>query len=100
MISSDLHRDLAAEIRLHATAAEIALTAREREILGLVAQGYSSPEIGRQLFVSVATVKSHLAHLYEKLGVSNRAGAVAQALRHGLVDEPVRIRGMGSSERA
>jgi two-component system, NarL family, nitrate/nitrite response regulator NarL len=89
VISSDLHRDLAAEIRLHAAAAEVALTAREREILGLVAQGYSSPQIGHQLFVSVPTVKSHLANVYEKLGVSNRAAAVAQALRRGLVDDPV-----------
>jgi two-component system nitrate/nitrite response regulator NarL len=53
------------------------LSAREREILGHIAAGRSAPEIAKLLFLSPATVKSHLGALYEKLGVSDRAAAVA-----------------------
>lgn len=62
------------------------LTAREREILGLIADGMTAPAIGEQLFLSTATIKTHLAHLYEKLGVSDRAAAVAEAMRRGLLE--------------
>lgn len=85
VIDPGVHRAVAAEIRLHAAAAEICLTAREGAVLGLVAEGLSSRAIGERLFISETTVKSHLANLYEKLGVSTRAGAVAQAMRRGLV---------------
>jgi two-component system, NarL family, nitrate/nitrite response regulator NarL len=61
------------------------LTARELEILGMCADGLSSPEIAEALFVSVPTVKTHLQHVYAKLEVSDRAAAVAQALRRGLL---------------
>jgi two-component system nitrate/nitrite response regulator NarL len=81
-----LHRSVAAEIRLHAARAEVDLTRREREVLSLVAEGYSSREIGARLYVSEATVKSHLGKLYEKLGVSSRAAAVAEAMKRGLVN--------------
>ncbi|MDQ5834777.1 MAG: response regulator transcription factor [Actinomycetota bacterium] len=62
------------------------LTPREHEILGLIANGMTAPAIGEQLFLSTATVKTHLAHLYEKLGVSDRAAAVAEAMRRGLLE--------------
>jgi two-component system nitrate/nitrite response regulator NarL len=62
------------------------LTDREGEILALIAAGMSAPAIGEQLFLSTATVKTHLAHLYEKLGVSDRAAAVAEAMRRGLLE--------------
>lgn len=62
------------------------LTAREHEILVLVAEGKTAPAIGNELFLSTATVKSHLAHLYDKLGVSDRAAAVAEAMRRGLLE--------------
>ncbi|MFB6749493.1 response regulator [Streptomyces sp. NPDC056353] len=55
------------------------LSAREREVLALVARGTSNKEIARELFISEATVKTHLTHLYAKLGVSDRAAAVATA---------------------
>jgi two-component system nitrate/nitrite response regulator NarL len=61
------------------------LTAREREILRMCADGLSSPEIATALFVSVPTVKTHLQHVYAKLEVSDRAAAVAQAMRRGLL---------------
>ena len=62
------------------------LTAREREVLELISQGLSAPEIGRQIHLSPTTVKSHLHKLYEKLGVSDRAAAVAEAMRRGLLE--------------
>lgn len=62
------------------------LTQREREILELIARGMTAPAIGRELFLSPATVKTHLGHLYEKLGVGDRAAAVAEAMRRGLLE--------------
>jgi PAS domain S-box-containing protein len=62
------------------------LTAREIEVLTLAARGCSGPEIARKLVVSPATVKTHFAHIYEKLGVRNRAAAVARGLQLGVID--------------
>jgi two-component system, NarL family, nitrate/nitrite response regulator NarL len=62
------------------------LTDREQQVLDLVAQGHSAPEIGRRIHLSTTTVKSHLHSLYEKLGVSDRAAAVAEAMRRGLLE--------------
>jgi two-component system nitrate/nitrite response regulator NarL len=62
------------------------LTDREQEVLNLVAEGLSAPDIGRQIHLSTTTVKSHLHSLYEKLGVSDRAAAVAEAMRRGLLE--------------
>jgi DNA-binding CsgD family transcriptional regulator len=61
------------------------ITARETEVLVLVAQGLTAANIAEQLSISRATVKTHLEHIYLKLGVSNRASAVASALRAGLI---------------
>lgn len=58
-----------------------ALTPREAELLTLLTQGLSNKELGRKLFISEATVKTHLAHIYAKLGVDSRAAAIAKALR-------------------
>ncbi len=63
----------------------IALSRRELEVLGLVAQGASNDDVARSLFLSRATVKSHLVHVYEKLGVDSRTAAVAEARRRGLL---------------
>ena len=61
------------------------LTKREAEVLEVVCEGYSNREIAEALFVSEGTVKSHLKALYRKLSVSDRADAIALALREGLV---------------
>ncbi len=61
------------------------LSAREREVLALVAKGTSNREIARVLFISEATVKTHLTHLYTKLGVKDRAAAVATAYQRGIL---------------
>ena len=63
------------------------LTQREFEVLMLVADGLPNVEIARSLWISVATVKFHLSKMYEKLGVSNRTGAVRWAHQHGLLGE-------------
>jgi DNA-binding NarL/FixJ family response regulator len=61
------------------------LTAREQEILALVAQGMSNQELARRLFITQATVKTHLARVLMKLNLHNRAEAVATAYQSGLV---------------
>ncbi len=62
-----------------------ALTDRERDILEQLAQGVGNREIARRLFISEATVKTHLGRIYEKLGVDTRAGAVAVAKEQRLL---------------
>jgi DNA-binding NarL/FixJ family response regulator len=61
------------------------LTARELQVLRLVAEGLPNAEVARRLWISEPTVKYHLSRTYEKLGVSNRTGAVRWAERHGLL---------------
>ena len=57
------------------------LTPREAELLSLLTEGLGNRELGRRLFISEATVKTHLAHIYAKLGVETRAAAIATAIR-------------------
>jgi DNA-binding NarL/FixJ family response regulator len=70
--------------QMRAPAAE-PLSARELEVLGLIARGRSNREAAAELFISEATVKTHLLHVYAKLGVSDRAAAVAVAYDRGLL---------------
>lgn len=67
------------------TPAEEKLSAREIEVLELVAKGVSNKEIGRLLSISVATVKTHLIHIYGKLGVDDRTAAVTTALEKRII---------------
>lgn len=62
------------------------LSAREREVLNRIACGQSIPAIAAELYVAPSTVKTHVQRLYEKLGVSDRAAAVAEAMRQRLLD--------------
>ena len=61
------------------------LSGRELEILGLLAKGLSNRAISKRLFISEATVKTHLVHVFEKLDVDNRTAAITTALRRGLI---------------
>ncbi|MEO7267924.1 MAG: response regulator transcription factor [Knoellia sp.] len=61
------------------------VTEREVEVLELLSQGLGNKEMARELLVSEATVKSHLSHIYTKLGVDTRAGAVAAAIERRII---------------
>lgn len=65
--------------------AEEPLSGREIEVLDLIARGYTNKEAAAALFISEATVKTHLLHIYGKLGVNDRAAAVAAAYQRGLL---------------
>ena len=77
---------LAGEIRLRAQSSGPALSERERQVLQAFARGLSVPQAAAELFLGVSTVKTHTQRLYEKLGVSDRAAAVAEGMRRGLVE--------------
>jgi DNA-binding NarL/FixJ family response regulator len=62
-----------------------ALSARETEVLRLVARGLTNADIGRQLFISEATVKTHLLRMFAKLDVADRTAAVTTAMEHDLL---------------
>ena len=86
VLDPEVQAGVAHEIRMRAEDERPALTAREREILRLTADGHSAPQIAEELFLSPTTVRTHLQHLYEKLGVSDRAAAVAEAMRQHLLE--------------
>ena len=86
VVPPDVAGGLVSEIRLRKQDNTPALTKREQEILHLIASGKSLPEIAKELFLGLTTVKTHVQHLYEKLGVSDRAAAVASAMRRGLIE--------------
>jgi DNA-binding NarL/FixJ family response regulator len=75
----------------NASADRADLTKREREILQLVAEGYSNAQLARMLWVTEQTVKFHLSNVYRKLNVSNRTEAARWAQLHGLVPTPGQI---------
>jgi two-component system nitrate/nitrite response regulator NarL len=86
-IEPDLQSGVFDQIRLRGSGDERPiLTVREREVLTLMAEGLSGPQIAEQLIVALPTVKTHQTRLYEKLGVSERAAAVAEAMRRGLLE--------------
>ena len=77
---------MAGEVRKRAKGAMMVLTARELEMVRYIAEGLSVPEISRQIHLSPATVRTHIQKLYEKLGVSDRGAAVAEAMRRRLLE--------------
>ena len=87
VIDPALHDGVFDQVRIRGTGTDRPiLTAREREVLGLMAEGLSGRQIAERLIVALPTVKTHQARLYEKLGVSERAAAVAEAMRRGLLE--------------
>jgi two-component system, NarL family, nitrate/nitrite response regulator NarL len=86
VISPGLAAGLAGEIRRRAEPTGPSLSSREREVLRLIADGLTIPAIAAKLFLAPSTVKTHVQRLYEKLGVGDRAAAVAEAMRRKLLE--------------
>jgi two-component system, NarL family, response regulator DegU len=83
-ISTELAASMLQEMRAPAPA-ESVLSKREEEVLQRIAEGASTTEVAEQLFISVKTVKNHLASIYEKLDARDRTQAVLQAVKMGIV---------------
>lgn len=86
VLAPEAQTALAQSLRLRFGERRPVVTDREREVLRLTADGLSASRIGQEMHLSPATVKSHLGKVYEKLGVSDRAAAVAAAIRLGLLE--------------
>jgi two-component system nitrate/nitrite response regulator NarL len=86
VLSLDVQRNLAGAIRERNSGERPVLTARERAVLALAAEGLATREIAVRLGVASATVKSHLQSIYAKFDVPDRTSAVAAAMRRGLLD--------------
>jgi two-component system nitrate/nitrite response regulator NarL len=86
VISPELNAGMVQELQQRSAVERPLLSVREQEVLRMTADGLSAAEIGSRLHLSAATVKTHLHNLYEKLGVSDRAAAVAAAMRRGLLE--------------
>lgn len=86
VVAPSLAAGLAGEIRRRAEPDGPALSPREREVLALIAAGRSIPAMAKELFLAPSTVKTHVQRLYEKLGVSDRGAAVAEAMRRKILD--------------
>jgi len=78
-------RDMADAMKRRMSPTGPQLSPREREVLGLLAEGLGVAQISKQLFISESTTKTHISKLYEKLGAANRAQALMTALRLGLL---------------
>lgn len=85
VLGDDTQAGLADQIRQRRVEPAVVLTERERAILELVAAGRTNEEIGRQVHLSPATVKTHLRHVFDKLGAADRASAVAEGMRRGII---------------
>jgi DNA-binding NarL/FixJ family response regulator len=85
VLSPSVAARLMSRVRAPAAPAAEPLSQRELEILELVAAGSTNREAAARLFISEATVKTHLLHIYAKLGVGDRAAAVAEAFNRGLL---------------
>ncbi|MDH3294781.1 MAG: response regulator transcription factor [Acidimicrobiia bacterium] len=86
-LSPRLAASMLAEVRNQGSSSqtERVITPREEEVLQLIADGCSTPEVAEQLFISQKTVKNHLASIYQKLDARDRTQAVLQAVRMGIV---------------
>ena len=85
VLAQEIQSGLVNELREREQSSRPLLTEREAQVLALIADGLSGPEIGQQLYISASTVKSHVKSVLEKLAVSDRAAAVAEAMRRGLI---------------
>lgn len=86
VVAPALAAGLAGEIRKRAEPGGPVLSPREREVLTMIAAGSTIPAMAKEMFLAPSTVKTHVQRLYEKLGVSDRGAAVAEAMRRKLLD--------------
>jgi two-component system nitrate/nitrite response regulator NarL len=86
VLAAEIQSGLVTELREREHHQRPVLTERESQVLALIAQGLSGPEIGERLYISSSTVKTHVKSVLEKLGAPDRAAAVAEAMRRGLID--------------
>jgi two-component system nitrate/nitrite response regulator NarL len=86
VVPAELAAGLADQIRLRSQSSAPVLSPREMQVLHGFARGLSIPQLAGELFLGQSTVKTHTQRLYEKLGVSGRAAAVAEAMRRGLLE--------------
>lgn len=86
VLSSDVQRQLLKYVRVADGSAAAHLSKREHEILGLVASGKTAAQIAHHLYVEATTIRTHLHRMHRKLGVTNSASAVAEAMRRGLLE--------------
>ncbi len=86
VVPPELAGGLVEEIRLRSQPDAPVLSERERQVLQGFARGQSIPQLAAELYLGASTVKTHTQRLYEKLGVSDRAAAVAEGMRRGLLD--------------
>lgn len=85
-LAHHLAGDLAKEVKKRAKGDGVRLTDRELEVVRLIAEGLSIPQIAARLHLGASTVKTHVQNLYEKLGVKDRGAAVAEAMRRRLLE--------------
>lgn len=86
VLPPDLVPGLASEVRQRAQSDAPVLSEREGQVLRMIAEGQSVPTMAKNLFLAPTTVKTHVQRLYEKLGVSDRGAAVAEAMRRGMLE--------------
>jgi two-component system nitrate/nitrite response regulator NarL len=86
VLPPEVHTGLADAIRHQAEPRPPMLSQRELQVLRLAAKGGTAQQIAKELAIGTTTVKTHLQHIYAKLGVSDRVSAVAEAIHQGIVD--------------
>jgi two-component system nitrate/nitrite response regulator NarL len=86
VVAPNLAAGLVGEIQRRNDSDTPTLSAREREVLGHIANGQTIPAMAKEMFLAPSTVKTHVQRLYEKLGVGDRGAAVAEAMRRGLLE--------------
>ncbi|UZF58723.1 response regulator transcription factor [Gordonia polyisoprenivorans] len=86
VVPPELAAGLVTQIRAHAAPGAPTLSERESQVLNGFARGLSIPQIAAELYIGASTVKTHAGNLYQKLGVSDRAAAVAEGMRRHLIE--------------
>ena len=86
VLAAEVQQAVAGELRTRSGSSAPLLSVRELEVLRLTADGCSAKEVAERLDISATTVRTYLSHAYDKLGVSDRAAAVAEAMRQGLLE--------------